>query len=217
MAKPYIYGVKKQRRPILIKLGLAALVVIIAAAGLTGYKLYRQLDEPSQETATSANKNSAGYVNPYFVFHDLPGWTVDHQSTAHLAIYERHNNGTLTQRFKIYIDTSPDIAEVAASRVLPVRIVNHESLNAGSVSAECKNFLPLSQMTMAIAEVNGVSMPCDPQADNYSVVLAQIGGDYQIKLNHAHSPTNYIFVYYDFRSTPQPDDLIRLINSLKSV
>jgi hypothetical protein len=107
---------------------------------------------------------------------------------------------------------------LAVPRVLPVRVVNNNSFNITNVSGACGNqYAPGELHKVKEVTVDGARVLCDPDSPQYYVVLAEINGDYRLKLQRPDgTPIQFIIIYKDLGLAPVPDSLLNVASSFRT-
>jgi hypothetical protein len=118
----------------------------------------------------------------------------------------------------IYVNQVPTPLYLAVSRVLPVRIVNSNSLQAIGVSDPCGNKYAAGEAhhTKEVS-INGATMLCDPDSTQYTVVLSEEGGDYQLHLQRPNGQAiQFVITYQDLGLTPTSDSIVNIADSFQT-
>jgi hypothetical protein len=102
---------------------------------------------------------------------------------------------------------------------LPVRVVNNNSFDATAVSSPCGTSYGAQELhKVRIISLNNANMLCDPDTPQFSVVLAEINGDYQLHLQRlSGAPVQFVITYRDLRLSPGPDTIVRIANSFQAI
>jgi hypothetical protein len=219
VSRIYVHSKKYNRRNArLVKLLAAGLVLFLVFAGVKLYFQYNRVNQTDQSVVDNPKLVLTGYINPYFMFKDTGKWVQSKaDSSANKVVYYLYKDGAVSKQLAVYINKSPITSEIAANHALPVKVVNGDSLAAGNLSKSCSSQLAANQRGVREVTINGTTIICDPNNDTYSVILAQTGGTYQIKLTKSKTSTNFIIVYQDFSGRPDPQTIINIANSFKAI
>ncbi len=219
MSRIYIHSRKYRKRNTKIIAALSLCLLLVAA--IAGQKIYNQYIQLSNTPQTSLNNSSTtvtGYINPYFLFKDTGKWARDStNSTVNKLIYYQYQNGVVAKQLSVYINKQPTPIELAANRVLPVRVVNGDTLMAGSVSGSCSALQPSGTTGVKEVTFNGIMMLCDPNNKNFSIILGQTGGDYKLTMTKSKLSQTFIVVYQDYSKSPDANDIVNIANSFKVI
>ena len=158
------------------------------------------------------------FTNNYFQFSDYGKWVLDKKlSNSNVYIYEKYLGQELQGLLKVYINQVPSEPSLTATRVLPIRIVNDNSFQVTGVSDPCSNQFAtgephrVKQMT-----INGAVMLCDPSSGVYTVIVSEIGGNYQLNLKNSQGkPITVVITYRNNMVAPQPDTVTNVADSFK--
>ncbi|MBX4201386.1 hypothetical protein KW803_00620 [Candidatus Saccharibacteria bacterium] len=226
MARGYVYKrpVKRShysnfRRQLIIS------CFFIAAFIAVGYFIYAGLHRPEPKAVTSAIEtteitgNKTTFTNDYFQFQDTGKWILEKNSggTATKLVYHKFRKNVLEHEFVAYINQVPIPLNLATSRVLPVRIVNTNSLQVTNVSSPCGTEYAKGELhKVKELSINNATMLCDPDSPQYSVVFSEISGDYRLKMKRSSAaPIQFVIIYKDTGAAPQTDSIINIASSFK--
>lgn len=200
-------------------------VLFLAAFVAVGYFIYSGLRRPQAGPVTSAVQNveitgnKMTFTNDYFQFQDTGTWIIDkNNSTPNKLTYHKFRKNQLEHEMVIYINQVPIPLYLAAPRVLPVRIINNNSFQATNISNPCVSAYAKDEL-LKVKELSfaGTTMLCDPGSAQYLVVLAEINGDYRLKLKRPNgSLIQFVITYKDNGLTSQPDSLINIAGSFQT-
>lgn len=200
-------------------------LLFLAAFGAVGYFIYTGLHRPASKAVTSGVENvqitgnKRTFTNDLFQFQDTGTWVVDkNTSTPSKITYHEFRKNQLEHEMVIYINQVPIPLYLAAPRVLPVRIINDNSFQAGSVSNPCGSVYPKGALhQVKEVSISGATMLCDPDSPQYMVVLSEVNGDYRLRLKRPNgTPIQFVIVYKDVGLAPQPDSLLNIANSFQT-
>jgi len=201
---------------------LLAIFLIGAAYLVIAYGLNHHQKKPavSQPTNEVINGGLQTFRSIYFQFQDTGKWVLKTQeSTADKFIYYKYRGLAVEHQLIVYVNQEPIPLYLAVSRVLPVRIVNNNSFDATSVSGPCgSSYAPGDLHKVKIISIDYTSMLCDPDTPQFSVVLAQINGDYKLHLQRlSGASVQFVITYRDLRLNPGPDTIVRIANSFQAI
>lgn len=225
MSRGYVYKKPVRRSHYSsFKRNLFIAIVSIGAIGGIGYFIYSQLHSPQKSSPISAVENTeitgnkTTFTNDYFQFEDTGTWVIDkHNSNSQKLVYHKFRKNVLEHEMIVYINQNPTPLYIEVPRVLPVRIVNDNSLSVTNVSDRCVNQYAKGELhKVKEVTINGAAMLCDPDSPQYFVILSEIGGDYRLHLKRPNgTPIQFIVTYRDLGLDPQPDSLINIASSFK--
>ncbi|MBX4197582.1 hypothetical protein KW801_03460 [Candidatus Saccharibacteria bacterium] len=226
MARGYVYKrpVKRShysnfRRQLLIT------VLFLAAFAAVGYFIYSGLRGNQGTPAVSKVENSeitgnkSTTINDYFQFQDTGQWVLDkNNSTTTKFTYHKFRKSVLEHEMVIYMNQVPIPLYLAAPRVLPVRIVNNNSLQTTNVSSPCVSQYAKGELhKVKELQVNNATMLCDPDSPQYFVVISEINGDYRLHLRRPNgTPVQFVITYKDTGLSPQPNSILNIASSFQT-
>lgn len=228
MADLYIYR-KLVRRHWYRKFKLRSRVAILfavasaLAAAIVAVDLARN-DAPGPQTSATQNIEVSDTMNvfqtDYFRFKDIGKWVLNkRESTPRKFAYNKFRGEQPQYQMTIYVNEEPIPLYLATSRVVPVRIVNNNTLDATSIYGPCGSvYKPGELRKVKTVTVGGANMLCDPDTPQYSVVLAEVNGNWQLNLQSRDgSPVKFVITFRDQTSDPGPQTILRIANSFKSL
>lgn len=219
MSRMYIYSRKYHRRNRRL-VGLVSIVFFLGlgVAGMQVLSKYQHLSRTTDTTINNTPVTTIGYINPYFMFKDSGKWVQDKSQTSpNEVIYYQYDSGTAVRELSVYINKTPSAMQLSSTRVLPVSVVNGDSLNAGSLSANCGASQPAGSHQVKEINFDGVSTVCDPNPNSFSVALAQAGGDYNLHMTKSKNPFTVVILYKDFSGHPDAQNIVNIANSFKLI
>ena len=226
MKRGYVYKrpVKRShysnfRRQILL------IVVFLAGFGVVAFFIYSGLHKQNVKSVTSNVENTeitgnkSTTINDYFQFQDSGTWVLDkNNSTATKFTYHKFRKSVLEHELVVYINQVPIPLYLATPRVLPVHILNNNSLQITNVSSPCvQEYAKGDLHKVKEVEVNNATMLCDPDSPQYYVVISEINGNYQLHLKRPNgTPIQFVITYKDTGLAPQPDSLLNIASSFQT-
>jgi hypothetical protein len=219
MSRIYIHSRKYRSR----NRRLAALVGLdfVLSLAIVSVKLYFRYQNIHQTTYSTINNSAVpltGYINPYFMFKDSSKWVQDKaMSGPDEVVYYQYVDGTAVRQLSVYINKTPTPTQLSSTRVLPVQVLNGDSLAAGSLSSSCGAGQAQTKRGVKEISFNGVTMVCDPSPSAYSVVFAEQSGSYELHMSRSKTPEKFIILYKDFSGHPDAQNIINIANSFKVI
>lgn len=215
----YIYS-RKYRRHNRRLVGLLSSAFFLGL-GFVGVQLlfkYSQFSHTTNTTINSSPVTTIGYINPYFMFKDSAKWVQDKSQTSPNEVsYYQYTAGTIVRQLSVYINKTPSAMQLSSTRVLPVTVINGDSLSAGSLSGNCGAGQPASSKQVKELSFDGVTTVCDPNPNTFSVALAQPGGDYHLHMSKSNNLLSIVILYKDFSGQPDAGNVITIANSFKLI
>ncbi|MGH7157298.1 MAG: hypothetical protein ACREGG_04280 [Candidatus Saccharimonadales bacterium] len=204
---------------------LLAATIFVAAVGAIAYFVYSNDHNPAAKPVSTATTTTVAapeetFTGPYFEFQDTGKWSFDkHDSTDNRFVYQKYNKNELQHELDIYVNQVPIPLNLAVPLVLPVRIVNDNSLDITNVSSACgAQYAPGELHKVKELVINGATLLCDPDSPSYDVVLSEINGNYQLKMVRPNGqPIQFVIIYKDLGLAPQPDSLLNVASSFKTL
>ena len=201
---------------------LFILILVVAAAIVVADSL--RSDNPQPQTSATQNVEISDNVNTfrtdYFSFKDTGKWVLNKQeSTATKFVYFKFRGVQPQHQLVIYVNEDPIPLYLSASRVLPVRIVNNNTLDVTNVYGPCGSVYESGELhKVKTIIIEGASILCDPDTPQYSVMLAEVNGNWQIDLHRRNgTPAKYVITYRDQTLSPGPESILRIADSFKSL
>jgi hypothetical protein len=208
---------------------LAATVLLLVAiiAGAIIYDISRS-DNTRPLNSKAQIKSITGslrtFYSPYFRFQDTGKWVQNvKESSVNKYIYYKYNGLQIVAQLVVYVNQVPISLYLATSRVLPVRIVNSNSFDVTSISGPCGLTYGAKELhKVKNIIINGAAMLCDPDTPQYTVVLSEIGGNYQLKMHRlSGAPVQLVITYRDYNAQletrPQTKTLGQIAGSFQSL
>lgn len=203
---------------------IGAVLVVLVVAGLIVYDLWRlnrnQAQPVSKPQITQIGAEKV-YKSDYFQFSDpTDNWVFDSaDSSAHKFVYARYHGKEPQHLLTVYVNQQPIPLNLAVSRVLPVTVSNGNQLHSQAVSEPCgKSYKVGELLSIHNLQINGTTMLCQPDAGAYTVVMAKIGGDYNLDLTRQNgSSARYVVVYQNLMFTPSPAAIVHIGNTFKAL
>lgn len=158
-------------------------------------------------------------ISPYFKFQDTGKWVLDTgDSTPTKFIYGKSHKLDPTATLVVWVNQVPIPLYLATPRVLPVRIVNGNSLDATQVSDPCGKTYGTQPHHVKIVNIDEAMMLCDPDNTQYIVQLAQITGDYRLNLHRTDgTPIQFVITYRDVTLDPKALSLLKITTTFQAL
>lgn len=204
-----------------LKLVLVFSGVIAIVGGIIYLSLHtakQPAPKPSAAVNSVVTENETTYKSSYFQFTDTQKWVLDKtSSTPTKYSYVAYQGQVIEGSLVIYINQQPTPFELAASRVLPIRIVNNNSFQVTGVSQACgAEYGQGAPLVDKVITINGAGMFCEPDTKLYTVVVSEIDGDYHLNLTRANgTPIQLIITYENQDLTPTPDSILNIASSFQ--
>jgi hypothetical protein len=204
---------------------LFLVIVTVVIIGGTGYLIYASLRGTPKSSSiskvenTQITDNKTTFTDTYFQFQDTGTWVVDkNNSTDTKRVYHKFRKNVLEHELVVYINQVPIPLYLEVPRVLPVRIVNNSGFQVTNVSNPCVSQYAKGELhKVKEVQINNATMLCDPDSSQYSVVISEINGDYQLKLKRPNgTPIQFVITYKDVGLSPIPDSLINIASSFQT-
>ena len=205
------------------RLGIVLLVLLLGALiyAAISWDLGRSKKPAVSEKQTVAlNNGLQTFRSTYFQFQDSGKWVLKtSESNSGKYVFYKYRGLAVEHQLIVYINQVPIPLYLAVARAVPVRIVNNNSLDATSVTGPCGNTYGVGELhKVKIVSLNGADMLCDPDTPQFSVVLAEIGGNYQFTLHRiSGTPIKFVITYRDLRLNPGPDTILQVANSFQAL
>jgi hypothetical protein len=168
---------------------------------------------------TVISDNLQTTVSPYFKFQDTGKWVLDTgHSTPTKWIYGKSHKLDPVATLIVWVNETPIPLDLAAPRVLPVRIVNGNSFDVTQISDPCGKTYGDQPHKVKIVNIDEALMLCDPDSPQYFVQLAQITGDYKLTLHRVDgTPVQFVIVYKDSTLDPKSSSLLLIGKTFQSL
>jgi hypothetical protein len=205
---------------------LRRLVILAAVIGVAAGFIFANLHgspKPAAQSSPAKNTvisdNSETYTTPFFNFRDTGGkWVLEKsRSTSDTFIYDKYQSNTLLGEIVFYVNHQVYMGN-GFTRVLPVRLANDNSFELTGVSDPCVSQYGANEphITKEI-EFNGTRMYCNAGDSQYSVVVAEIGGDSNLNMKLKNGTPVQIEITYKFDGLqPDASSLLNIISSFQT-
>jgi hypothetical protein len=199
--------------------------LFLAAFAAVGYFIYTGLHRQPAKPATSTVENTQitgskqTFFNDYFQFEDTDKWVIKKDETnASKITYVKFRKNQQLAEMIVYMNQVPAVLNLAVPRVVPVKIVNNNSLDANSVSDPCvKTYAKGELHKVKEVTISNTTMLCDPDSPQYYMIFGEMNGDYRLNLRLSDGkPVQFIITYKDTGLNPLPDAPLNIANSFKT-
>ncbi|MBI4033795.1 hypothetical protein HY379_02230 [Candidatus Saccharibacteria bacterium] len=213
------YGKFRLRRRFVI---LFALILTVAAV-VVAIDVTRNDASKPQTSATEdieISDNIKTFQTDYFSFRDNGNWVLNkRESTPTKFVYNKFRGVQPQHQLTVYMNEEPIPLFLAGSRVVPVRVVNNNTLDVTSVYGPCgSTYKPGELHKVKVVTIEGADMLCDPDTPQYSVVLAEVNGNWRLDMQRRDgSPVIFVITYRDQTLKPGPESVLRIAESFKSL
>ena len=211
----------RSRRNRLIKLGLAALIIIAVLAIWTGknyFKTTPTIIKNAQPSTTVVRDNSTltkSFSEGVFTLSLPQDWKYNCQDPT--TIYHSYvfQNSDGTRQLRVYVDNLP--TTLAVNRLMPVQAEGNR-LTPGNVSDNCTSFTgSTSPNGAAAAKWSGVNFICD--TGNYERDVVGTSSPQAVNSVSLNGPTkgthNLFFTYTDNTAEPNYQIFVSTLNTFK--
>jgi len=226
MSSAYVYR-KPVRRPRYAQLRrrmiitLLALVPFVAVAAYI-YFGYHNSKQPasvtSKEENTQITSQKRTFTNDIFQFQDTDTWVIKKDETnANRITYLKFRKNQQLAEMIVYINQVPAPLNLEVPLVVPVHIVNDNSLQATAVSNPCVNSYAKGELhKVREISVGSTTMLCDPDSPEYYMIFGEINGDYRLNMKLSSGKrVQLIITYKDVGLDPNSDAPLNIANSFQ--
>ena len=204
---------------------LAVIFTLLLALGIIALTIdLIRSDSSKPETSAAESVQVSDSLNTfkakYFEFQDKGKWVLDkNASTDKKFAYVKYRGLQLQYQLTIYVNEDPIPLYSAVSRVLPIRLVNDNQLDVTNVYGPCGKLYGSDELhKVKTLTIENAQMLCDPDTPQYSVILAEVNGDWRITMKRGDgSNAKYVIVYRDLTLDPGPDQILQIADSFKSL
>lgn len=202
---------------------LSAFVVVLLAIG--GWLIWDILNRGPDESSASSietriiSDNLHTMTSPYFKFQDTSKWVLEKErSTPNMFIYDKFRKKDILSQMIVYVNQVPIPLHLATPRVLPVRLVNDNSLDVTITSDPCGKTYGKDPQVVKPVVIDNATMLCDPQNPNYLVQFSMIGGDYRLNMQRRDgTPVQFVIIFRETTPDVRPQTLIRVAKSFEAL
>lgn len=203
-------------------------VVLVVFGAVTAFVIYdfyhlkhQNGKKPVCVTYQQQIAGAQTFTSSYFQFSDTSKWVyAPNDSTATKLTYLLFVSGLPAHSLTVYVNQTPLQNDLAVTRVLPVQIQNNNSFTiAGSISDTCGSlYQPTDLKRIRPITLSGTSMLCVPDSPQFSVVVGQVGSDYNLPLTRSDGEVaHYIIIYRNLTVDPDPAPFVRIMKTFKAL
>ncbi len=165
------------------------------------YRANKQSQRPSNPTQIVKSKYLAStevFSTQYFQFQAAKTWrSINNESTASTFVYRNFRFGLVESELKIYVNQSLSPETQEATRVLPIGFDINGIVTSDSVSDHCgKDLNNSNKQSRQQVVIGGVTMLCDVDGTEYTVVVGLKGGDTSLRIKRPGGEIVAYFIYY---------------------
>jgi hypothetical protein len=225
MAHRYVYNKPHRHHPrAVFRRRLLLVIFVLALIGLAVFGLTYDLqnEEPqavkSSVTKSEIKESTQTFKSPYFQFSDYGNWVYSKTDSSEKEfVYYKYRGLIIEHRLTIHVDQTPIALYLATTRVLPVRMVNHNRLEPVTVAGPCVGSYAKDELhNVKPVTIEGATMLCDPESPLYTVVLSEIDGDYNLKFRKSNGlPIQLVVTYQDMRLDHGPETINQIAKTLQ--
>lgn len=201
---------------------ISVVVIILLSLLILGIDLY-QKNKPKTETSAAEKVHISSIITtfhtPYFEFQDSGKWVLfKKDSSKSKFVFYKYRGLQPQQQLVVYINQQPIPLYLATSRVVPVRIVNENSLDVTNIYGPCGAQYQAGDLhKVKTMDIQGAKMLCDPDTPQYSVVLSEMNGNWQLNMKRKNgSAISFVITFKDMTFNPGPESILRIANTFKT-
>lgn len=227
MAHRYEYRKIHKRNPRRVfRRRLFLTAAALSLVGLGVFLLTRDLQKNISAKPTSTvvqsevSESIQTFKSPYFEFADKGNWVYsERDSTPKEFVYYKYRGAMIEHRLTIHVNETPISLHLAATRVMPVRVVNYSRLEANPVAGPCSQaYKKDDPRIIKEVAIQSATMLCDPQSPLFKVVLAEIDGNYSLNFRQSNGqPLKVVVTYQDMRLEPDGLTIKQIAETLKVI
>jgi hypothetical protein len=211
------------------KLRRRLIVAVFMLVGLIGglavvFADMRSTQEPPMPVSKAEQTEISDQINTFqsdfFKFSDRGKWVYSKvDSDEKKIVYYKYRLNTLEHSLTVWVDQTPIPLYLAVGRVLPVRMVNHNRLDATTVSRPCgAEYNSKPPRPIKLIAIENAKMLCDPDTNFYTVVLSEIGEDYNLDMRHTSGkPVQFVIQYRNYTGNNSPDTIRQIASTFEAL
>jgi hypothetical protein len=160
------------------------------------------------------------FTSEYFQFTDNEKWVyAPNDSTSNKITYLLYQSGVLAHSLTVYVNQTPLQDDLVVTRVLPVQITGGNSFIIGSISQTCgSTYAANIGKVIKNVVLENSSFLCVPDSPEYTVIVGQVGANYNLSLKRADGETaNYIIIYHNLSVNPNPMPFLSIMRTFKAI
>ena len=221
--KPVVTKRQKRYRRTSLIFTLILIIFIFLVAIIIYDILHLKANKSQKSIGENIHKVIAGpetFKSTYFQFSDNAKWVfAPNDSTQTRFVFLSFIGGVPAHSLYVYVNATPLQNELATTNVLPVSIKNSNSFVEGTLSNNCNSlYKPSDLKRIKVVSISGTSMLCVPDSPQLSIVVGQLGADYNVMLKRKNGQLyRYIIIYHNLSINPDPAPFIRIMNSFQSL
>ncbi|HEX4774692.1 MAG TPA: hypothetical protein VH234_04195 [Candidatus Saccharimonadales bacterium] len=206
------------------RLASLLLGLIIAGVLVVFFDVGRQAQATNRPIGNTLHSTIAGpqtFRSAYFQFMSSDQWLyAPNDSTPNKLTYLLYQDGVPAHSITVYVNQVPLQGDLAVTRVLPVQIVGGNSFTlTGDISDTCGSLYKSTDLKrIKPVTLSGTNILCVPDSPQFTVIVGQVGADYNLMLKRNNGTTaRYIIIYRNLSVTPDPTPFTRLIKTFQAV
>lgn len=160
------------------------------------------------------------FDSDFFSFSAPSRWrNIKEETTSQIYVYRSFRGALVENELKIYVN-STGVDNLAASRVMPVRIdESNGHIIPAQISDHCSQAAGTKEAKQPInVTIEQASFLCLVDDTNFTVIVAEKGGSTSLKLKRNDgSLATYNFYYRSSTTPPETTQLIDILNSFDAL
>lgn len=208
---------KFRRLTFFVVLVVSLFTLGISIDWLVGKYYGRETVVSSVSTATVQSATINVFRTPFFQFQADDSWVeVPESSTENKFVYKSLNGPLIEHQLTFYVNEAAP-AKMAATRLLPVEIVNGRFNKTAEIKEHCNTVLPEpKRLGVGIVSLEDVTFKCALDSNVYRVFVGAVGGTNEISIVRPNGETGvYTIVYDDLRYLPNANQIKTIIETLQ--
>jgi hypothetical protein len=219
-----VHEIKRKRYKRRLKLVAFIFVLLICIFILLFYELRRTNNDSSKNQIGPSYVHQVGgatlFKSTYFQFSDTNPWVYSPgDSTPTKITFLLFEDNVPAHSLTVYVNQTPLQYELAVNHALPVQLKNDNSFTVGNLSDNCDSlYKPTDLKRIRTLAINGTNILCVPDSPQYTAVVGQIGGDYNLALKRSNGEmANYIIIYQNLSFTPDPTPFLNIMKTFQAL
>lgn len=219
LVRRHWYGKFRLRRRYI----LAFIALVLAAAGIILFDLINS--EETKKPASAVQTTQVGDVlntfkSDIFEFKDTGNWVFSKQdSNSQKYVYFKYRGVQPVGRLIFYVNQVPPPLELATSRVVPIRIVNHNRFDVINIYGHCVTTYATGEPRIVKAvTIEGAEMLCDPDTPQYTVVLSEVSGNWELNMQRKNGESvKFVITFRDITIDPGPESILTIAKTFQAL
>lgn len=211
-----------RRRFRVVVLLMASLIVLVLFGSIKIYDALNSKEGSQSPVGKKIISNIAGpklFKNQFFEFYSSDDWRLLNEGSPNKIGYAQYSDGVVAASFVVYVNQTPIPDQLKATMALPVSINGNSFSKIGSISEPCgQTYAPNALKVIKEISISSTSMLCQPDSSVYTLIVGQVGGDYNLKMVRSSGQVaNYIIIYTSSSFIPSAASFMNLIPTFKSL